>query len=555
MILGVCRRPYPDELFYGYMRDIFKTNKFALMMDVDNFIECGHIRVNSPTGLAVICDMIKNPTFPDIEHAVAMTPYYAMIDTMTEGEQAKEAERMLFAESPAVLYNSRKIREEVRICKKCWEEDKKKYGEGYLHLSHHLPGVQVCVNHACALRQVHLKGKRVLMRGLESYEWEEIDVPDLRQGLLQALDALDVYNRNKGVLKLVSCDTCGKTYLEHPYSHDTLAGCPFCNQKMSAHDILQRRVDARFPDEYEVEPDVPSFLGAVVTHRACGIKMHKMNGLIYGNAMCCRECQRLTPKRLQRRFDPMKLHWEFHENSDADRKRRRISVTHLDCGHTSQLFMPAFTKKEDGYCPYCDSKIPSIDIKDIDADYEIVGEYKNNREPVKFKHKTCGVVFETSKTSFLAGRKCPVCTPRLDFATIQSAVAECTDTKYIITKSKRRGFVNIKRPDGVVLNQISYKMVIEDLKSGNPTLFPDRVRVYVEKTSIRKMIFDSVKEAYLQKGYWCFDDGINGEPVSRVMRNLVQDMARLGFIKRISTGKYIIQIEGDADASSNAKDS
>ena len=123
MMLGICRRPYPDELFYGYVYDIFKVNGFTTMGDVDAIIGCGHIRVNSSTGLAFICDLIQNSTFPDISEAVAMTPYYAMIDTMTEGEQAKEAERMLFAESPAVPDNSGKIKDEVRICKKCWEED------------------------------------------------------------------------------------------------------------------------------------------------------------------------------------------------------------------------------------------------------------------------------------------------------------------------------------------------------------------------------------------------------------------------------------------------
>ena len=555
MMLGVCRRPYPDELFYGYVRDVFRVNGFTSMQAIDDFIECGHIRVNSSTGLTVICDRMNNPTFPDIERAVAMTPYFAIIDTMPEGEQAKEAERMLFAESPAVPDHSWKIKNRVRICKKCWEEDKKKYGTGYLHLSHHLPGVQVCVNHACALHEVHLKGKRGLIYPLESYDWEEISVPDLRQGLLYALDALDAYDRNKYVLRRVVCDTCGKLYLEHSYSHDTLAGCPFCNQKMLAHEILQRRVDTRFPDEYEVEENVTSFSGAYVTHKACGTTKQKIDSIIYGNATYCQECQLLTPKRLQQRFDPMKQHWEFHENSDADKKRKRISVTHLDCGHTSKLFMPAFKKKEDGYCPYCDSKTTSIDISEIDPEYEILGDYKNNREPVKFRHKTCGVVFETSKTSFLAGRKCPVCTPRLDFNAIQSAVAECTDSGYVITKSKRRGFVNIKRPDGIILNQISYQIVIEDLKSNRPTFFPDRVQPYESKISVRKMIFDSVKEECVRKGYWCFADGINQEPVSRTMRNLVQDMARLGFIKRISTGRYIVEIEGDADASSDAKDS
>ena len=131
MMLGVCRRPYPDELFYGYVRDVFRVNGFTSMQAIDDFIECGHIRVNSSTGLTVICDRMNNPTFPDVERAVAMTPYFAIIDTMTEGEQAKEAERMLFAESPAIPDHSGKIKNKVRICKKCWEEDKKKYGTGY----------------------------------------------------------------------------------------------------------------------------------------------------------------------------------------------------------------------------------------------------------------------------------------------------------------------------------------------------------------------------------------------------------------------------------------
>ena len=65
MMLGVCRRPYPDELFYGYVRDVFRANGFTSMQAIDDFIECGHIRVNSSTGLAVICDMMNNPTFPD----------------------------------------------------------------------------------------------------------------------------------------------------------------------------------------------------------------------------------------------------------------------------------------------------------------------------------------------------------------------------------------------------------------------------------------------------------------------------------------------------------
>ena len=555
MMLGVCRRPYPDELFYGYVYDIFKVNGVTTMGDVDAIIGCGHVRVNSATGLAFICDLIQNSTFPDISEAVAMTPYYAMIDTMTEGEQAKEAERMLFAESPAVPDHSGKIKDEVRICKKCWEEDVKKYGTGYLHLSHHLPGVQVCTKHVCTLEHVRIKSKNCLLQSWDDYDREELWISNLKQAMIIALDAQFAYERNQGVLKSVVCENCGKRYLEHPYSHDTLAGCPFCNQKLSACDILQRRVDARFPDEYEVEPEVQNFHGAWVTHKACGTRNKKIDRIIYGKAMFCRECRTLTPKRLQHQFDPKKEHWLFHENQLSDGKHRRISVTHLDCGRTSQLFMPTFTKKEGGYCPYCNNKIHRIDMTEFDSEYELASDYKNNHERIKLRHKTCGVVFETTKTIFLKGKKCPICSPRLDFDAVVNAVEECTNGGYEITKSKRRGFVNIKRPDGIVLNQIGYRMLIADLKSNCPTIIPDRTKSYVQKTSLRKMVYDSMKEQTEQKGYWCCSDGICGEVVTPNWRNIIQKMVKAGFIKRIGKGKYIIESGCDSDASDDEKDS
>ena len=100
--------------------------------------------------------------------------------------------------------------------------------------------------------------------------------------------------------------------------------------------------------------------------------------------------------------------------------------------------------------------------------------------------------------------------------------------------------MNIKRPDGIVLNQIGYRMLIADLKSNCPTIIPDRTKAYVQKTSLRKMVYDSMKEQTEQKGYWCCTDGICGEAVTPNWRNIIQKMVKAGFIKRIGRGKYII---------------
>ena len=548
MLLGFCRRPYEDELFFGYIQDIFYKNGFVTMKAIHNFFGCGYVRIYGSTGLAVMCDLIENQTFPSISEAIAMTPYYAMVQDMTEGEQAKYAEQMMFPESITALQSKATLKENIKICKKCLQEDKQTYSSAYLHLSHHLPGVEICTKHGKVLESINFKEFKSKFREIhpiEDFQSVPIVCKDKKQAMMIALDAEIAYQQNQGILENVKCAVCGKVYMEHRYSRETKAGCPFCNEKRLPYDILTQRLLSRFPDgEYEIEPEFKSFCDVVVTHRRCGTGKKRLGSLLYKNATNCSECKNLTAKSLQRRFDTDKKHWLFAETvTDVLKKDKRIYVMHLDCGNKFEFFMTDFTSRKDGYCPYCDNNMQPMEINDLE--YQMIGDYQNNRELVNVKHSACGLVYKTNKTAFLAGKKCPICSwSRLDVKAVEQAIKACLPDDYEMNKSKCYGYVDIKRKDGTVIENMAYETLIEDLMSDKPIMIPDRVKKYEYKQSIRRRIYDSIKEFTQKNGYWCFVDGIDGMKIDAGTKRILQDMENHGFIQRMEIGKYKVK-DGD----------
>lgn len=537
MILGYSRRPYADELLYGYIHDIFYKNGFSTMNDVDQLVG-GHIRVGCTTALPVVCERIGNVTFPDVMQAVKMTPYGAYVNGLDAGAAARYAEMYLQAEMPYVPAHPSKEKDEIHICPECWKEDTERYGDGYLHLSHHLPGVTVCAKHGCTLFQRPVPLKRALMKPWTIKDMEPVEsIDNIDEAVQYAQAQLRRNDENTSALVWSRCSRCGKEYVEHSYSRETACGCPFCNQTLRPETIVNRRLQTIQDGEYRVDPGFSALNNAYVIHEPCGSRKRKLMQVLYGEPEYCLECMKLTPERLKRRFDPSGVHWEFFENSETERQKKRIRVKHRVCGREFSIFSVRFGKKEGGYCPYCDNPQKVIDICTVDPEYRIVGEYKNNLLQVEMKHLACGTVFQTSKTSFLAGRRCPICTPRYDFKEVERAVMECA-VGWTVRKEPRRGYVTLITPAGFVMSGLSYITVMNDLKSEKASIIKNRRKRWSDPVSIRRRIYDNVKKASLDKGFWCFADGLDGEPVSRTQRNLIQDLARLGYIERVGVGRY-----------------
>lgn len=543
MQFPTCRRPYPGELFYGYMRALCKMNDFDKMKELEHYFLSGGadnvaVNVSVPAGLAKICDVVENQTFPSLEEAIAMTPFYGMIDSQNPGQVAKLAETIIYVQSSGMINVSHgQGRNVVKICPDCWGADDKTYGESYLHVSHHLKGVKVCWKHKKPLISVIVRTRRNQMLPIEPKYGEAILIEDMEQDLAHAIESVEQMKHNKSlhIFQNIQCNVCGKHYVLPEWSVNTGAPCPYCSETMDGADFIQHRLDYRYPGEYRVIRN-DTFAQTKVMHLVCEGMKTNLNKLLYSESCTCMSCMELTPRNLYRRYGTKD--WIFYENSNDIRKRKRVRVKHKPCGKEFVIRSKRLALKEGGYCPYCENPYAGVNISDVDPEYEIVGDYQNNHDAIEIKHIRCGCVFKVSKTSFLAGSRCPICVPRYNFQDVVDAVEACTDG-YTVSKGNKRGYVDIIH-GSEVYKHIAYKRAMLDLKSEVPEIFKDKHTTYRDKRSVRKLIYDNVVYESLRKGYWEFADGLDGNEVTRMQRNLVQDLARLGYIHRISKGKYAI---------------
>ena len=78
-----------------------------------------------PESLSLVCDRMEDVLyFPRIEEAIAMTPYYAEIEGVPEGIQAKLAEAVLYDINEPVTPNYRPQKKfRFHICPECMKKD------------------------------------------------------------------------------------------------------------------------------------------------------------------------------------------------------------------------------------------------------------------------------------------------------------------------------------------------------------------------------------------------------------------------------------------------
>ncbi len=531
MFLGWCRKPYSDELLYGYICSVFRQNGYRDMAQINESIEDGKIGANYAIGLPFIRDKIENSMFPSIEQMLKMLP----ICSYKDSECALQPEKACF---PVPKKNR-----EIRICPECMKIDKQQYGEVILHLSHHQKS-RYCPIHGCILHWAPAPAATRVIIPFEEYiylAYETVSEPEKKSENFHA--------------KYISstCNKCGKQYFEREESRRRGVGCPYCNKIASSDYIINRMLLSMYKGEYRLQSGFASIRSACVVHVPCNTTSTKLENLLNGKQTECKECSKLLPKYLQRKYDPDKDNWIFLPTSDEDRAKRRIRVKHTVCGQENNIFMSQYTSKEGGYCPLCDNPQERKEISNVDPEYEVISDYHNNREPIRIKHKKCGIEFDIIKTSFLAGARCPICTPHYSYTDVESAITACCPG-WKVRQNDKRGSVTLTSPTGVVYGRCSYGSIMADLRSTSSVIFPEKAKLWVDPVSIRKRIYDRISEETEKKGYWSFADGLDDITdsrmpggISRERRNIIQDMAKKGFIERCGNGKYITKaVKNDA---------
>lgn len=297
MRLAICREPHADEFLWGYLHELSELNGMS-MWELQNMINNGDsvaaFSLRYPTGLPFVCDRIQNHTFPNLRRAMLMTPYFSDIIDCEDTMKIKLAEMVLQPKSPA-FYRCKvdSIGNNVRICPKCWSEDIKKYGSGYVHLSHQFRNVCVCTKHKVQLGILEVEHVRETVKPLDVSKITMISVANIDTAYEYAIELENAFLENQFLLREVNCPKCGKRYLEHRQSKRMGTGCTFCNANRTPEQLINRRLRIRYgKNQYRV---VPGFKGAVeakIEHIPCHhIMNYGLERLLYGKEkQICKYC-------------------------------------------------------------------------------------------------------------------------------------------------------------------------------------------------------------------------------------------------------------------------
>lgn len=183
------------------------------------------------------------------------------------------------------------------------------------------------------------------------------------------------------------------------------------------NDITENKIDNDFDDLLEslIEPENKVQLATI------GKSHVKETG-----------CINWTVHKVQQEVDPLKEHFVVKRSYRSKADATMITVKHVDCGRTFDISKQYFLsdphctecRREEAAKPYADLGIPG---------YSLVATYYNNRDMIHICHEECGCVFQSSKTSMIAGRRCPICTNHYDFEAVVAAVESCCPG-YIVVK-------------------------------------------------------------------------------------------------------------------------
>ncbi len=148
-----------------------------------------------------------------------------------------------------------------KVCPKCFEEDKEKYGEAYLHRNHNIIGIRTCYKHNCYLDIVNYIVNR---KG----HYYDVDSEYLPSKIKYPTDeTIDLHNKfNKDIVYLIEGNMSFITSeIIRKKIKVKLAIMGITNRPFLNNDYLLRDFHSKYSDEFLNEYDLGSKIGNVDT--------------------------------------------------------------------------------------------------------------------------------------------------------------------------------------------------------------------------------------------------------------------------------------------------
>ena len=184
--------------------------------------------------------------------------------------------------------------------------------------------------------------------------------------------------------------------------------------------------------------------------------------------------------------------------------KTKIRILHGKCGYEYKVTSNQFIRGR--RCPKCFGKPLKTteqfkkEVFDlVGKEYEVLGEYVNNRTKIKMLHGKCGYEYEMTPHHFLQGQRCPKCAGKLKKTTeiFKQEVFDLVGNEYTVLGEYVSGNIKI----GMLHSKCGYKYAVkpQEFISGSrcPKCFGKPLKTTEQ---FKKEVFDLVGNEYTVLG-------------------------------------------------------
>jgi len=198
--------PYPDELLYSIiarykkwsgemnhrsiLHDLFGNVYVSASMDLPSHI--GHLVERLP--------ITSNITVERLIQEHTMYPFYSAF--LPPGQASTVFQSMAYGNGndiymrSGMMASSIRSNTYIRFCKDCYIEDIRRYGEGYWHRMHQIPGVDVCIEH-----ETNLQDSNVRINQANKHEYIAADDENCRLDTVMTKTPSDIIEKHSFISK------------------------------------------------------------------------------------------------------------------------------------------------------------------------------------------------------------------------------------------------------------------------------------------------------------------------------------------------------------------
>lgn len=560
-MIPVFRTPYPDEHVLGWMIELANLNR----MSIEKFLKWFMPSFKWEHSADTVANMFNIKYVNPLKIMRQNTLYFALFPFLTEGTQAKIVHRFLYGGDIHWFHTTTGL----KYCPDCVKDDMNDGRLPYYRVWHQLDEVHTCCRHGCKLRvipglklgmldadetidaseEVSAEGddyseliykmyKNPIYTSIE--KWGNKSIINFqasriskKQGLEAAMKQLPVSEEGYKYLTEGNCQMCGKSFVAHPFVHETFGVCPECEKTLTKQQIINIR--SKTQDEYEMD-------GRFVKHKKCGRRLSGGYHKFRWSRISCM-CESLpTLQDYQEEFDDD----EFKVTGfKTEKGKTTLSIKHKNCQKEFNICRTDFMTRR--YCRVCESyenKFTQQFNSMVRDEYTLLSRPVSSVDYFEARHETCGFKFRMRARNFTEGQRCPFCQKNIGFEKVMGLLEEnCNLTGYEIDDASPDIIVTL--PSGEKKTMRCAWALQELTRYDEPEFFLRKNRIK-PVISEKAKVFIYIRDHCDENGYFLSNKGYLKAGVTQGnFFTSVRYLKKSGHLEEVEKGKYRVLKRSD----------